>query len=369
MAVPTTPEPRLGHRPALDGLRGVAVLLVVGHHVGALLLPASWGPDLLPAGFLGVDLFFVLSGFLITTLLLERRGEPHGARRFYLRRALRLLPAVGALLGVVIAVSLAGGASLTRAGNTLLVVGTYTTNWTSLHGVSIIPELTHLWSLAIEEQFYLLWPALLWGMLALGTPRGGLVAVALVLALASASWRALLWERGELGVQLYFRSDTRADGLLLGAALALVPLARLEAIARGPRSWAAPLGLLAVVLAAQGFTLGSPGLYLGGFTVVALATVVLLISVLRVDTPLARALAAPPLVAVGLGSYALYLWHYPIFLLVRDQLDGSGWPARVVVGLLASALATVLSRRLVELPALARKPNGPGSTRGSAPPG
>ena len=345
---------RLGHRPALDGLRGLAVLAVVGHHVGALLLPPRWGPELLPAGFLGVDVFFVLSGFLITTLLLERRAEPGRVRRFYLRRALRLLPAVTALLGIATVVAIAAGESLTRVANTILVVATYTTNWASLEGVSVLPELNHLWSLAVEEQFYVLWPALLWGLLAMRVRPGALLTIALGLALASATWRALLWERGE-GARIYFRSDTRADALLLGAAVALVPLARLEALPRRARLAAAVAGLLVLAVAMLGLELQSPSLYLGGFTVVAAASAALIVLALRPDTSLARALAAPPLVAVGLGSYALYLWHFPIFLLARDHLGAVPWPVRAALAVSAAALATWASRRYVELPALALK--------------
>ncbi len=360
-ATATDPRPlpeapaRLGYRAALDGLRGVAILAVLGHHVGALLLPASWGPGVLPAGFLGVDLFFVLSGFLITTLLIERTVEPGRIRRFYARRALRLFPAVGALLAVCAVVALVAGVGPTQVVNTIIVVATYTTNWATLQGVTILPQLTHLWSLAVEEQFYLLWPALLWGLLAFGASRRTLLAVALLLALVSASWRALLWERGDLGVQLYFRSDTRADGLLLGAGLALVPLARLQALPRGPVLAAATIGAAVLVAAAQGLELTSPALYLGGFTVVALAGGTLIVAALDARSPAARLLAAPWLVSVGLASYTLYLWHFPVFMVTRDQFVESAWPLRVVVGILATALVTVLSRRLVERPALALK--------------
>lgn len=358
MAVRTadvSPAPRLGYRPALDGLRGVAILAVLGHHVGVLLLPDSWGPDVLPAGFLGVDLFFVLSGFLITTLLLERASEPSRIRRFYARRALRLFPAVGALLAVCATVALLAGVDPTQVVNTIVVVATYATNWATLQGVTILPQLTHLWSLAVEEQFYLLWPALLWGLLALRFPRRALLTVALLLALASASWRALLWERGELGVQLYFRSDTRADGLLLGAALALVPLSRLQALPRAPVLASAVVGTVVLVAAAQGLELTSAALYLGGFTAVALAAVALIVAALDASSPAGRLLGAPWLVAVGLASYTLYLWHFPVFMVVRDQMGGLPWPARMLVGLSATALLTVLSRRLVERPALALK--------------
>ena len=355
MAVPTTPEPRLGYRPALDGLRGIAILAVLGHHVGALLLPASWGPDVLPAGFLGVDLFFVLSGFLITTLLVERATEHRRARRFYARRALRLFPAVGALLALCAIVGLLAGVGATRVLNTILVVATYTTNWATLEGVTVLPQLTHLWSLAVEEQFYLLWPLLLWGLLALGLSRRSLLGVALLLALASASWRALLWERGELGVQLYFRSDTRADGLLLGAALALVPLARLQALPRRPVLLAAAAGAVLFLAVAQGLELTSPALYLGVFTAVALAGGALIVAALDDASPASRLLAAPWLVSVGLASYTLYLWHFPVFMVARDQLAGLPWPARVLGALAATALVTGLSRRLVEQPTLALK--------------
>ena len=138
------------------------VLLV---HTGAFLVP---GPDdhVLPGGALGVDLFFVLSGFLITSLLLERRGERHPIASFYLRRALRLLPAVVVLLVGTAVIALAEGEPARSVANTFAAVLTYTTNWALLAGVSIERHLTHLWSLAIEEQFYAVWPLLLLGVLA-----------------------------------------------------------------------------------------------------------------------------------------------------------------------------------------------------------
>ena len=363
MTAASAPPARLGHRPALDGLRGVAVLAVVVHHVGALLLPA-WGRHLLPAGFLGVDVFFVLSGFLITTLLVERRTEPHRVRRFYARRALRLLPAVAVLLAVAAVVALLGGVGVTRTANTLVVVLTYTTNWATLHGVSVLPQLTHLWSLAVEEQFYLVWPALIWGALALGARRRTLVALTLGLAAAAAVWRLVEWETTGLGVQLYFRSDTRADALLVGAALALVPPGRVLAVPRQARLAAAAGGAVVLAACMQLLDLQSAWLYRGGFLVVAVASGALIVAALQQDTRLSRALAAPPLVAVGIGSYALYLWHFPIFLLIRDHLGAVPWPGRVLIGVGAAALATWASRRFVEAPALALRPRGPAARPG-----
>jgi hypothetical protein len=171
------PTERLGYRPALDGLRAIAIGLVLLHHTSAFLV-TSWSATVFPGGFLGVDLFLVLSGFLITTLLLERhRREPRPIATFYLRRAPRLLPAVIVLLLVVAVVTVLTAGDTGRLPATFLVVLilTYTTNWAELAGVHISPYVTHLWPLAIEEQFYLVWPLLLFGALRVVRRRTTLV--------------------------------------------------------------------------------------------------------------------------------------------------------------------------------------------------
>src|SRR5215207_9179567 len=206
---------RLGYRPELDGIRGVAILLVILVHL------RDWPRG----GFLGVDVFFTLSGFLITTLLLEEwqaRGTI-SLRHFYARRALRLFPAVVVLLVAYCAFALAAGGPYLATRLAGVAYGaTYTANWPQALGLGFPEqEIGFLWTLAIEEQYYLLWP----GLLLLGlqgarlAPRRLLVAIA-CLVLAVWVWRALLVAGGDGRGRVYFGTDTRLDQILLAAALA-----------------------------------------------------------------------------------------------------------------------------------------------------
>ena len=219
----------LGYRPALDGIRGIAITLVVVHHAAAFLMPAQES-RVLPGGFLGVDLFLVLSGFLITTLLMERRErEEHPIRTFYLRRLLRLVPAVAALLAANFLYALVRGVGVADALRSVVVVLAYVTNWAELAGISISPYITHLWSLGIEEQFYLVWPVVLFSGLRAWGSRRRLAVLALTIAVAAAVWRAVLYARGDPWLRIYLRTDARADALAIGAALAFVPRTSISA--------------------------------------------------------------------------------------------------------------------------------------------
>jgi hypothetical protein len=200
---------RLGYAPALDGLRGVAIALVMLHHA-----------DVLPGGYIGVDVFFVLSGFLITTLLLEERAAQGriSLRGFYRRRARRILPAlITLLLGYLVVVALAGGSGIRAValggfftGNAVQAFAN--PNPLAQNGLG----LAHLWSLAEEEQFYLLWPVVL---ILLARTRRLIPALATILAVALV-WRGVLAAEGASFYRIYYGPDTHADGLLAGALLA-----------------------------------------------------------------------------------------------------------------------------------------------------
>ncbi len=359
---PTQQPPRppadghLGRRPALDGLRAVAIALVVLHHTGAFLIPADAG-SLFPGGFLGVDLFMVLSGFLITTLLIERREhERRPIATFYLRRLLRLLPAVVVLLLANLAYAVLEG-GVGNALRSIVVVMFYVTNWAELAGVAISGYVTHLWSLAIEEQFYLVWPLALFALLRrFGAPRR-IVWVALAIALAAALWRLALYQSGDPWLRIYLRTDARADSLAIGAALALAGRDRLPTHALSPaaRSAVGGLALAALIAAAALLAPDSPFLYDGGFTLVAVAAALLLACVLDGEGVLARALSVGPMVALGRLSYSLYLWHFGVFQVVAAHTAAWATAPRVLLAWgLALGLATG-SYLLVERPALALK--------------
>src|SRR5215213_8777139 len=301
------PEVRLSYSPGLDGLRAIAVMAVLLYHADL-----GW----IPGGFLGVEVFFVISGYLITALLLSewRQKGTIDLKNFWLRRARRLLPALYVLLVVTLAfavVFLPGEVAGLR-GDVFAAVG-YVTNWFLIFGQESYFEsvgrpsmLQHLWSLAVEEQFYLIWPVVLAVGLGVGATRQRrrrVLTVALLGAAASAAAMALLYAPGVDPSRIYYGTDTRATGLLCGAALAFLwspgdKSRPAEPSHHGPKlpdkgrfrrrwGWTSPLLLDVVGLVALGtlvwffLHLGEfePFLYRGGFALVALATVVAIIAV------------------------------------------------------------------------------------------
>jgi peptidoglycan/LPS O-acetylase OafA/YrhL len=360
---------RLGYQPALDGLRALAILLVIAHHTAAFLMP-SWQGSFFPGGFLGVDLFLVLSGFLITTLLLERRDrEPRPIGTFYVRRALRLFPALAALLIANLLYAIVEGNGIGDALRSIVVVGTYVTNWAELAGVSISRYVTQLWSLAIEEQFYLVWPLLLFAAIRFWPSRRRLAMLALSIAALAAAWRAALWLSGDPWLRIYIRTDARADALAIGAALAFVPRGSIEGMF-GPRtrSLTGAASLAALVAAAALVQPESGFLYLGGFTLIALAAAALIASLLG-PSRLTGALSIRPLVVLGRLSYSLYLWHFGVFQIVAEHTTSWSPAPRVLLAWSVTLLLATASYRLIELPVLALKDRlgRPAPARAAAP--
>lgn len=210
---------RLGYRPALDGLRGIAILAVLTFHSRGFYLAG---------GFIGVDLFFALSGFRITTLLVQEWSQ-YGRvnfKAFYARRAIRLLPAMFGILAAFWAVSLVFHSQFATSPALMtkvtVVTLAYVPNWFLAFGASWPRRFVHVWSLAIEEQFYLVWPAILVACLATRRPLRTAVLVALGLAGAVTLWRIYLTLEGAKFPRRYFATDTRSDGILVGCALSLL---------------------------------------------------------------------------------------------------------------------------------------------------
>jgi len=350
---PAAPAPAsVTHLPQLDGLRGFAVLLVVMYH--SQYLTAGWGPRPFPGGFIGVDLFFALSGFLITTLLLgqlERRGRID-FREFWTRRIRRLVPAlVVAAVGVIALVVLIGdnlnGEALRNAGFGSVL---FVSNWQQAAGWPFQFELSHTWSLAVEAQFYLVWPIVLIAMSKLRVPRkvfAGLV-LAAVVVVAVHRWR--MWTGQAHFLALYVRTDTRADVILLGCLGALaVSWGWLDRTAGKRLRLAAIVALGVVLYVSLDFETGDSRLYHGWFSIVAVACATLVVTaVLDPDWGLHRWWRQPALKALGHRSYSLYLWHVPIFLLVAEHLGDRPVWLRLVAGVVPAAVATELSYRFVE---------------------
>jgi peptidoglycan/LPS O-acetylase OafA/YrhL/lysophospholipase L1-like esterase len=361
---PTTPTTsRLRYVPGLDGLRALSVTAVLLYHADI-----TW----MPGGFLGVDVFFAISGYLITSLLLAEFRNRSGVNigQFYLRRARRLLPALFLVLTSVSLFAIIFLPDEVRAlrGDVVAALG-YATNWWQIfqHQSYVAaqgrpPMLRHLWSLAVEEQFYLLWPLLLFGMLRIWKGRRTPMLLAtLGIAVASFFTMLLLSLPHDYTVadpsRVYFGTDARIYTLLLGAALAMVwsPWKLSPRIPRQGRIVLDAVGATALVLLVLTFVNAhyqSNFLFRGGFLVVALLSVVVIAVAVHPASRIGTVvLAQQPLRWIGERSYGIYLWHWPIFMVTRPGFDTDirGWPNTVMRFALTLVVAE-LSYRFVEQP-------------------
>lgn len=338
---------KLDYNPALDGLRGVAILLVLLSHAHVPLFDGA---------FLGVDLFFVLSGFLITSLILiehQRNGRLQ-YWRFYRRRFFRLMPALALFLATYCLVAPLLWPGLDDIYQDALVSIFYLADY----GIAFFDSpdtLLHMWSLSVEEHFYLVWPPLL--VLLLRWVRPGAVwrPIALLYVL-SWLWRIFWVVQGQQFYEIFFRFDTRASGLLAGALLAALMVEKPDFIdwlrARMPYAMWLPLAL--PLLMELGWD--NQGAMVWGITVVEVAAVVVLVAVQQRAGLVYEMLSAPALVRLGTLSYGVYLWHYPV---VRYLRADHAWPVVVVLGLVISTSLAAASFYTVERWAM-RYRDGPG---------
>ncbi len=325
----TPAHAKLGYVPALDGLRAVAIALVVCAHLTGFP----------PGGWLGVDLFFVLSGFLITTLLMERRGR-EGIVLFYRRRALRLLPALAVLLLVVFVLegSLFGLLAGIGYFSNLVMAGG--------HPEQFPASLTHLWSLAAEEQFYIVWPIVLYTAVRFGARLALWLAIGGVVA--SVAVTMTLFASGASGYRLFYAPDTRAASILVGCVLALTMTLRTLNFARFELVALAFLPALLLIMDYTRLSVSGPPILL--FCLVA---AVLIGRSLDPASALSRVLSRRPAVFVGRISYSLYLWHYPIFVWLGVTAAGVTLTDGLALGLTVAAACA--SYYAVELPFLRLK--------------
>jgi peptidoglycan/LPS O-acetylase OafA/YrhL len=319
--------------PGLDGLRAIAVLAVIVFHLGF-----GWAPG----GLLGVGIFFTLSGYLITDLLLAqlaRRGKIK-LGSFWLARARRLLPALFVLLALVVFwVTVFGPAQPDQFRKAVVSALVYVNNWEQIFAnvsyfARFAPEgpLNHLWSLSVEEQFYIFWPFLLLiGVkLVRETPlpsgvRPRLALITVGLAIVSSILMAVLYHPSLDPSRVYYGTDTRAGGLLFGAALAMVwPSRKLSRkITSQARDLIDGIGVLGlVIIAIMIWRTGefSPFLYRGGFVVLSLATVMVLMPLAHPACRLGRWVGVRPLRWIGVRSYAIYLWQTPVIVLTASDV-------------------------------------------------
>ena len=342
------------YMPGLDGLRAIAVLAVIAYHLGI-----GWAPG----GLLGVGIFFTLSGYLITDLLLHQWDLTGGLKlsNFWIRRARRLLPALYVMLAVVLiwaAVLHPGGLSTLRGYvvAALLYVGNW---WSIARNASYFarfgppPPLDHLWSLAVEEQFYLIWPFLLLGGLKFVRDRRAMAAITLVLAAISSILMALNYHPGYDPTRAYEGTDTRAAGLLIGAALAMLwPSYKLPKLTRGRVAIldiAGLTGLIVIAYMIAETNQYSGWLYQGGVVVLSLATAAVVATLAHPSTLLGRLMGAGPLRWLGVRSYGIYLWHYPIIVFTTSQAARPSF-ALQCLQVAATIVVAALSWRFIEEP-------------------
>jgi peptidoglycan/LPS O-acetylase OafA/YrhL len=349
-------DQRLTYVPALDGIRAVSIIGVMFNHSG---LSVGAG------GFIGVSVFFVLSGFLITSLLVKEwaRSGTVSLKRFWARRARRLLPALLVLLVAVALYAWLLAPPDTRGSLRIDAIASlfYFGNWHQIIAgqsyfaqAAVESPLLHTWSLAIEEQFYLIWPLIVLGMLKWWRRRGPLLVLAVVGALASAAEMFFLYHPGVDPSRLYYGTDTRAQDLLVGAVVAIVLSTRRPATSRQSRYRYSALTLVAalafgVVWSRLNESSAFP--YRGGFLLADVLAALVILGVVQAPRELvARVLSWRPLTYLGQISYGLYLWHLPVFLVLNQARVGlTGWPLFGVRSAVSFAFA-VGSAKLVEIP-------------------
>ena len=322
--------------PALDGLRALAVLVVIAYH-----MHLGWAPG----GLLGVTMFFVLSGYLITGLLLKEYDDSGtiSLANFWLRRVRRIIPAVVfAVLGTALLCTIFNHALLTKMRPDVLPTLFFFNNWWQIfHNVSYFEALgspsplTHYWSLSIEEQFYLIWPVALLICMKAGVKRTTMQKGIIVLIVLSALEMILLFDPHADPSRVYYGTDTRAFSLLIGALLAFIWPHQKLTVRAGNRMTPtgrlvfnivgvlAVVGLLVMVVVTNGF---EPFIYRGGLLLCSLLTAIAIAVLVHPISWISKVFELPPFVWIGKWSYSMYLWHFPIILLLTPANMQGGTP-------------------------------------------
>ncbi|KMZ44206.1 MULTISPECIES: acyltransferase family protein [Bacillales] len=354
------PKPLNGngrYMAGLDGLRALAVFAVIIYH-----LNVGWAPG----GLLGVGVFFVLSGYLITDILIAqwKRDGKIDWKDFWLRRGRRLMPALLVTITVVMAwITLLDRSQLAPLRGEVLSTLLYINNWWRIfHEVSYFSSFDppspfgHFWSLAVEEQFYLLWPLLLVIGLYFSPRRWRLLGLTLALALVSALAMALLYEPGTDPSRVYYGTDTRAFALLIGAALAMIWPSRNLSLKAAPQArllidCVGAAGLVTIVVMIWLTDQYDIFLYRGGFVLLSVATAVVVAALAHPVSRLGKVLGWKPLRWLGVRSYGIYLWHYPVIVLTSPVVNTDGTSTvRSILQVIASIVLAALSWRFIEEP-------------------
>ncbi len=348
---------------ALNGIRGLAVLQVVLAHTHYVLNANPYATDvtkwtfinrIFEPGYLGLDVFFTLSGFLITSLLLrdlsQKKNGGHGAasviRRFYVRRALRLLPALYVMLALSwLWVLITNDVSLLAQWRTTYSAVFYIANWASVWNLSETnPDLGHLWSLAVEEQFYIVWPLALFLLLKFCQKHQYKLIIVAMLAVAVMMHRIGLYNEGVNWLFVYIRTDTRIDSMLIGAIFALIfRYIRLDERFISILAWGGLVGILYYKFADP-----PNDLFTIGFTRTAVFVGFCVLAAASGSWWINKLLSWRPLALMGRYSYGLYLYHHVIFLSVGRHMPEFSQSVRLIAAYGLSALLTFLSWRIVE---------------------
>ncbi|WP_239254828.1 acyltransferase family protein [Listeria ilorinensis] len=343
--------------PSIDGLRALAVLAVIAYH-----LNYAWARG----GFIGVDIFFVLSGYLITNILLTQWDKENTIhlKEFWLRRFRRLVPAAFVMIiAVVIFAVLFNRSLLTTLRGDAFASFFYMSNWWFIfHNVSYFDSfgmpspLKNLWSLAIEEQFYLIWPLFLYVFLRYIKNPKLLLQIVIVIGLLSAILMGVLYTPGADPSRVYYGTDTRLFDLLAGCALAFVwPFTRLSPQIPRKSKWTLNIAgtVSVIVFIALVYLLNEyqSFLYRGGLLFVALLGVVMIATIAHPSCYLSRVFSFRPLRWIGTRSYGIYLWHYPIITLTTPVAE-IGHPSliRSLLQVAATFIIAELSFRFLETP-------------------
>ncbi len=345
----------VGRVPALDGLRGATVIIVFVSHLEVILpIPRL---AVVPGGTVSLDSFFVLSGFLITALMLREQARTKSLNTvgFYRRRAIRLLPPLLAVLAAQAVFAYLSGVSYHEEWTSLLSVGFYYSNWklafnSNVLGGNIAPGLQHLWSLALEEQFYLIWPWVTIYFLSIRARLRTVVIVLVTLIVAISVHRALMYHGVNSWYADFIRTDTRSDGILLGCLVA-----HLWIRGREPKRGVVLCGWLAAIFLVICLPLvntAAPFLFDGGINAIDIACAFLILALLDGRWKGSSFFNLRAFVILGTVSYAFYLWHLPIFFGIRYY--GHGWEPwiRVTVAVSLTLTMTALSWLLIEKPAM-----------------
>lgn len=347
------------YNASLDGIRALAIIMVLFFHT-----QYSDSETLLSGGFIGVELFFVLSGYLITKLLLMEHGKAGtiNIKNFYMRRAFRLFPALWLMLfcALVYVIVLPSNVYSAQVSDGIIATLLYYSNWSTIYLDNRFYFLNHTWSLAIEEQFYVTWPWFLLLSLKFIQPRG-LIKVVALLIIVSAMLQAYFYYKTDYFLRSYAGTDTRASGILIGCILALMLQSKYDIIFLHKKlvvmicGWLA-LPLLVVISMVAKYDSG--WMYYGLGTLVSLSSAGLIAAVeINRGSSLSGFLALPPIQFIGKISYGLYLWHFPVFVLFHERQLNIGVIDSNLASWFTTFIVAIVSYFLIERKFLKYKSN------------